>query len=402
MAASLERKLTSSLPRRPPEACKILVVDDEPNVIEVISFHLERDGYQIIAAGDGKRALEFVALKAPDLIITDVMMPEVDGIELCRRIKGDPTTHFIPIIIFTARGDRKLRLEGIGAGADDFLDKPVDPLELSTRVRALLYTKQLHDELESHRQDLEKRVEERTAELKTAYERLKELDQLKADFIGSVSHELRTPLHQARTSVALLGEDLSPEKRVTVLEAATGAMDTLIQMIEDILALGAPTAPQIEPVSVAELIEEAIKGLRALPKRRDAKIKVNLPENLPDVLVERHGLTRVLHHLIDNGIKFSEGKEVCVSARKTKEGIEISIQDWGIGISEDQQRHLFEPFYQGASGVTRRYSGLGLGLTFVGLILDAHGIELEIASQEGKGTAVSLTLPLTKSSAPKS
>lgn len=384
-----------TLPRRPPEAFKILIVDDEPKVIEVIAYHLEREGYQVISAVEGRQALTRVATDAPDLIITDVMMPDVDGIELCRRIKEDPKTHFIPVIMVTARGNRQTRLNGISVGADDFVDKPVDAIELSIRVRALLYTKQLHDEIEAHRGDLERRVEERTAELKEAYERLKELDQLKADFIGNASHELRTPLHQARSAVLLLREEgLSDREKGTALDLAEGALEALSQLVDDILALSTYGAPRPTPTSITELVEASVKVLRKLPKRRDAKIEVEISANLPLVSVDRRGLIRVLHHLVDNGIKFSDGKPVTILACVVEEGVQVSVRDKGIGISKEQQRKLSEPLYQVDTSVTRRYSGLGIGLTLGRLILGMHGIELDVDSTEGKGTTVSFVLPL--------
>ncbi len=397
MASSIETGSAISLPRRPPEACKILVVDDEPKVIEVIAYHLRHDGYQIVSAPDGKRALDCIASDPPDLVITDVMMPDVDGVELCRRVKGDIKTHFIPVIIVTARGDRRVKLKSLGAGADDFVDKPVDAIELSARVRALLYTKQLHDELEAYRQDLEKRVDERTAELKAAYERLKELDKLKANFIGSASHELRTPLHQARSAVFLLGEKgLSPRERRTALDAADGALEALAQLVDDILVLSVYDVPQIEVSSASELIDAAIRGLHSPTKRRRARIETNIPADLPLVSVDRRGMTRVLYHLTDNGVKFSGGKPVVVSAEVVDEGVRISIKDKGIGFSEEQRKQLSELLYQADTSVTRRYGGLGIGLTLSRLVLGAHGIEIRIEGKKGKGTIVSFILPFAK------
>jgi two-component system sensor histidine kinase/response regulator len=397
MASSTNASPAIALSRRPPEACKILIVDDEPKVIEVIAYHLEREGYEVLSAPDGKEALECVVADAPDLIITDVMMPNVDGIELCRRVKGNIETHFIPVIVVTARGSKQVKLDSLDAGADDFVDKPVDALELSTRVRALLYTKQLHDELGAYRRDLEKRVEERTSELKAAYERLKELDKLKTNFIGNVSHELRTPLHQIRTAISLLGEkELSSDEQATVFGAAEETLESLSQLVEDILVLNTYNEPQIEMASVAEIIDASIKRMQSLPKRHAAEIEANVPPGLPLVWVDRDGLARVLHHLIDNAIKFSDGKPVLVSAEAIEGGVRVSIKDKGIGISRDQQRRLSELLYQAETGITRRHSGLGIGLTLSRLVLGAHGIEIDIESQKGTGTTVSFDLPIAK------
>jgi len=370
----------------------VLVVDDEPRNVEVISHFLMREGFRVIAAEDGDAALLTVIEEAPDVILLDVMMPGLDGFEVCRRLKAHPATVFIPVVILTALRGASERVKGAAAGADEFLSKPFDEVELVTRVKSLLRVKRLHDQLQAHAVEMENRVAERTAELQNALDDLKELDRLKSEFISNVSHELRTPLLHVKGYVDLLAEGvlggLTP-RQTEGLGIAQEAIERLERVVEDIVDFSAVQQQRLilEPVSVADVCQNVIQTVAPLATRREVNVNLILPPDLPPVLADRLALTRALRHLLDNAIKFSPvGEAVQISAEKQKAFVRIAVHDRGEGIPLDKQEQIFDAFYQADGSTTRRAGGLGLGLALVKMLLEAHGVPVRIDSQAGIGS----------------
>jgi signal transduction histidine kinase len=377
------------VPLRPPEECSILVVDDEPSIVEIITFFLEKQGYQTLSATNGQEALELVRQEKPDVVVMDIMMPEVDGVEACRRIKGATPTHHLPVILVTSKGDTARRIVGKEAGADDFLDKPVNELELAVRVRALLRSKLLYEQVAASNRDLERRVAERTAELQTAYEQLQELDRFKSDVISNVSHELRTPLQHIKSSVSLLAMGNLPEEQAeSIKEMVDQAVNSMVRLVDDIINLGEGSALRLGAVVMLDVIAEAVNQNRTVHRIRAEDLIVEIDDDLPPVQSDARALTRVIYHLLDNALKFSdEGTRVLLTARQTPDNtVRITVKDSGIGIPDDEHERVFEPFYQVDSSSTRRYSGAGMGLALVKLILDGHGTVAYLESKEDHGS----------------
>jgi pilus assembly protein CpaF len=169
-----------------PEQVKVLVADDEPKYREALRGLLEAEGYQVVCASDGSQALEQVRSECPDLVLLDVHMPALEGFEVCRRIKANPATFFLPVVLVTGLSSRSDRVKGAEAGADDFITKPPDAQELLTRVRSLAKVKALHDALEASNQRLRRTVEERTRELEDATRELQELLTQRARFTADL------------------------------------------------------------------------------------------------------------------------------------------------------------------------------------------------------------------------
>jgi len=370
----------------------ILVVDDEPRNLEVISYFLSLEGFRVVTVEDGEAALSAVTTEAPDVILLDVMMPGVDGFEVCRRLKAHPSTVFIPVVILTALRGTSERVKGAEAGADEFLSKPFDEVELITRVKSLLRVKRLHDQLEAHTVELEHRVAERTAELQRALDDLKELDRLKSEFISNVSHELRTPLLHVKGYVDLLADGvlggLTP-RQTEGLGIAQEAIERLERVVEDIVDFNSVQQQRLtlEPISVADVCQNVIQTVAPLATRREVNLNLILPPDLPPVLADRMALTRALRHLLDNAIKFSpSGESVQVSAEKKKAFVRIAVRDHGEGIPPEKQEQIFEPFYQADGSATRKAGGLGLGLALVKMLMEAHGVPIRLDSQSGIGS----------------
>jgi signal transduction histidine kinase len=385
---------TFVLPSRPPDECKILIADDEERIVEAFSELLSLDGFQTIAASTGTAALKIVSEQNPDVVILDVLLPGLDGIEVCRVIKSDHATHFTPVILVTGLASRERRLDGLKAGADEFLDKPIDPLELTARVRSLLRTKQLSDANEAHRQQLEQRVAERTGELQAANQRLTELARAKSRALTIVAHELRTPLLQAKMAAELSRrEDLAPTERQDLYKQHDHSMRLLEQHLEDIRVFADPADLKVVPVSVGDLIQGAAEQTRRIMDATSLDISLNVPKGLDPVAVDVSGMTRALRHLIHNAVKFGEGAPVSVTAEDSPAGIRLTVADEGPGIPPELIPVLFQPLQQGDDSSTRRFGGLGLGLALVKTILDAHHIDIDLKTAPGKGTTFTIVLP---------
>jgi signal transduction histidine kinase len=385
----------AGLPIKPPSECTILVVDDDDRIVEIFAVMLRRDGYRVESAMDGFAGMKMLEELRPDIAILDVILPGLDGIEMCRRIKNNPETRFLPVILVTGMSARVRRLEGLAAGADDFLEKPPDPVELTVRVRSLLRTKQLYDEVEAHRRELEERVAERTQELREAYERLQALSRVKSNVLMIVSHELRTPLNQVKIALDLAHqEDLPEHQKAEVLREALDSLSLLEYRVADIEAFSDPTDVRLAPWSTRDLINSAVEQVRSLRRGHLDQIEIEIPKGLPPILVSPASVTRALAHLILNGVKFGEGKPIKICAEHKANGVQLDIRDRGHGINEELVPRLFEPLEQGDASTTRKHSGLGIGLALVKVILDAHHIDLSIDSQEDTGTTVSLLIPV--------
>lgn len=382
------------LPMRPAASCKVLVVDDDERIVDVLSAILARDGYQILSARQGRNALDIIAQEHPDVVVLDVILPDLDGIEVCRLIKQNPKTHFLPVILVTGWAARARQLDGLESGADDFLNKPIDPFELTARVRSLLRTKQLYDEVEAHRHELEQRVAERTQELSNAYERLQQLSRVKGNVLAIVSHEFRTPLLKIKSGLWLsLQEGIDPEQRAAAVKTAEESFSLLEYRIADIGVFSDPVDLKVAPVPVSNLVTGAIDQVRILRAGKGNSVQLDVPKSLPPVMVDIESMTRALAHIIDNALKFGDDKPIYVSASDASKGIELVIRDQGMGISDEVKAHLFVPLQQGDDSPTRRHGGMGIGLALVKMILDAHKIGISIESQVNQGTTVSLVLP---------
>jgi signal transduction histidine kinase len=398
-AAPLDSTLSAQLDGRP---ATILVVDDEPRNIEVVTHFLEADGFGVISAEDGEHALAVVAETQPDVILLDVMMPLLDGFEVCRRLKADPATVFIPVVILTGLKSTQDRITGAAAGADDFLTKPFDHVELVTRVKSLVRVKRLNDQMQNYNRELEIRVAERTAELQHALAQLQELDRLKSEFIANVSHELRTPLLHVKGYIGLiadgaLGTLSADQKRgIDVAQDAANQLERTVQDIVDFREMDERRL-NFERVSVAEVCGEAIQSVALLAAHREVTVTLHAAPDLPPVIADRVTLRRVLGHLLDNAIKFSPASgTVEVIAEKRPQAVRFAVRDYGEGIAPEKLEHIFDMFYQGDGSTTRRAGGMGLGLALVKVLLEAHWSEVRVQSETGRGSTFYFDLQLTE------
>ncbi len=264
---------------------------------------------------------------------------------------------------------------------------------------------QLRAALQAANRNLERRVQERTAELQAALERLSELSQLKANFVANISHELRTPLTHIIGYLELLVTEslgpLTPEQR-HALQVSQRAASRLENLIEDLIMFSLASRGELslkqEPVNIARLVNLAVKTATQKAEERGVSLHAVMDDNLPLVQADPEKIAWVVNQLIDNGIKFTpSGGRVVVSLRREGDHlVTLSVTDTGIGIPASRLDEIFEPFHQLDGSTTRRSGGTGLGLSLVRQIVEAHGSLLEVKSIEGRGSTFQFPLLAVK------
>jgi len=268
----------------------ILIVDDEEQNRVLLEALLSSQGYRVVTAADGAQGFAAVKADPPDLILLDVMMPGQDGFEVCRQLKADPATWFIPVVLVTALSEREDRIRGIEAGADDFLSKPIHRWELLTRTKSLLRIKGLRDDLQK------------------SYEQLKKLEELRDRLIHLLIHDLKGPLTSLLLGADLLisheGEHVVEEKHWELLRRMRQQMEYLTDMVQSLLDIARmeegklPLRP--EAVAVGELVGNAAAELKVSYASKGVSLHTRVPSGVPPVDGDRQLLKRVLLNLLKN------------------------------------------------------------------------------------------------------
>ena len=398
----------------------ILVVDDHPNNLKVVGTILGAE-YSISFANNGENALRLLEHNQPSLILLDIMMPGIDGFEVCRRIKENPRLKQIPVIFLTARSDTDTLVKGFQVGAVDFIAKPFNIQEITVRVSThlALYNSRLqiqdiceklqvsegalklaYSELADYKDHLEELVHQRTAELQTAKEKAEESSRLKTAFINNVSHEIRTPLNGILGFNQLLAqEELTDEERTEFLSGLNKSATRLIQTVTDFLDISQLVSGSMsqrpDQFELAALFYDLTEEFELRFRQKELVLKTEFPETLEPVIItaDRELFSKVFRHLIDNAEKFTQTGSVIVGFSVPGPVLEIWVKDTGIGISAENKDKIFEPYFQEDLSSTRGYEGSGLGLSIVDGLVTLMGGKVFVESQKGTGSTFIITLP---------
>lgn len=355
----------------------ILVVDDIPENVELLEAYLVPEKYNVVTAYNGIEALERVQESPPDIVLLDVMMPQMDGFEVCQTLKNDPKTQFVPVVMVTALKERDDKLKGIEAGADDFLTKPIDRVELLTRIRSLIRVKFLHDDLEK------------------SYVALQELQNTKERLTQMIIHDLKNPLTGVKANIEIVGmEDLGETREC--LDAAQRSCDLLFNMIQDLLDISKMEEGKLvltrETLDLKEIVSPVVREVSVPAQAEDKEVVVDMPDDLARINLDRDLVYRTLSNLMQNAVKHSgRGGTITVRASNTEDHMRIAVQDTGQGIPDDFKEKIFEKFGQVE---TRQRTGSGLGLTFCKMAVEAHEGRIWVESVEGEGSTFIFELPL--------
>ncbi|MBF2046220.1 hybrid sensor histidine kinase/response regulator [Leptolyngbya sp. NK1-12] len=367
---------------------RILAVDDSPDNLFLIQTILDDKGYEITLAENGQSALAQIEKNPPDLILLDVMMPGMDGYEVTRRVRANQARlGFIPILLITAHQQSSV-VEGLDAGADDFIRKPVDMDELLARVRSLLRLKHSIDEQQ-------------------------QMSRQREDFVSRLTHDLRTPLVAADRMLNLfLQEAFGPvtSEMTEAFEVMIRSNKNLLQMVNTLLEVyrhdaGSKTLT-FSPVDLREVVQEVVQELEPLVQAQNLSLQVEVPPVSETsalntvVLGDRLELRRVLTNLVGNAIKFTDTGSITirlfggtsdeVDGDQSPNWLRLEVEDTGSGIPPEDQAGLFERFRQG----DHKRAGSGLGLYLSRRIVEAHRGSIRVQSQVGQGSKFTIRLPM--------
>lgn len=352
----------------------VLVVDDEPQNLMLLQDLLEARGYRVLTTVDGEAGLDVAGKDNPDVILLDVMMPRLSGLDVCRHLKADPRTAIIPVLLVTALDAREDRLAGISAGANDFITKPIDSADLLLRVRNAVSAKRLHDQVALQLQ------------------RLQELEAARDTLTHMIVHDLRSPLTGLIGYLELVGHvagDIANQEILEYTGDARAIADRLTEMISQVLDVSRLEAGQM-PLSVVEtdlntLLPAAVGNLG--PPPNGLKVVYELPNEPLRVACDPAVISRVLANLVGNAFKFTcrEG-EVRIGLARRNGRVRLSVTDQGPGIAAEYRERIFEKFGQVPSSQSAGVRSSGLGLTFCKLAVEAHGGEIGVESAETGGS----------------
>jgi two-component system sensor histidine kinase/response regulator len=374
----------------------VMVVDDTAANLMLVNDLLQ-DRYTVKIASSGARALKIAhSDPAPDLILLDILMPEMDGYEVLRQLKASPTTCDIPVIFLTARSEVRDEQMGLDLGAVDYITKPISPPLLLARVKAQLLMKVARDAL------LRRNLED-TRRFEVAMAQQIELNALKSTFVSMTSHEFRTPLATILAAYELLhgyNERMSPAARAETLQTIASAVRRMVTMLDQVLTLGKADAKLLDfnpqPLNLAvfclELRDEALAGLALHPSGHSDLLTMHLELAQDTVLADEKLLRHILGNLLSNALKYSPGGQgVIFHIRCSTEAVVFDVQDQGIGIPADELPHLFGNFHR-ASNVGD-IPGTGLGLSIVKRAVESHGGSIGVQSKLGSGTLFTVRIP---------
>jgi len=354
-------------------SASLLIVDDDPDNFDVIDTLLSNQGYELHYADNGHKAIANLEMFKPDLLLLDVMMPGISGIDVCRQIRELPQWQSLPIIMVTAL-DSKLSLANcLAAGADDFITKPLSRLELQARIEAML-------------------------RLKYQYDALQALLKQRESMVHMIVHDLRNPLSGLILGLQILHRGKYPPATLPQrLERLMHSSQQIQNLVDDLLVMAKQEQGKIRldyhEVDLVALIKEVVNDYEAIANQKAISLETDIQAVNLVISLDCPIFHRILGNLLSNAIKFSpEQSKVIVSLEcPTASTVKVSIQDQGPGVKESLKAKIFEPYEIGT--IMPNVSQIGLGLAFCKMMVEAHGGAIAITDNTPTGAILALEIP---------
>jgi len=367
-------------PGTPQTMPNILVVDDTPANLRLLTGMLKDLGYKVRSVSNGKFALQTAKHNPPDLILLDVIMPEMNGYEVCERLKEDEQLADIPVIFISALNETMDKVKAFQVGGVDYVTKPFQLREVQARVTT---------HLELHRQ---------RHQIQESYEQLRRLEELRDNLVHMVVHDMRTPLTSIKGFLQMLdmveGETMSADGRefVTIAREAT---ENLIELTSSLLDVSKMEAGEMTldlgECNLIEIIQVVMRKVESLCENRQFTLEAAEPMT---VLGDAGLLARVIQNLLGNALKFTpDGGSISVGLEAGEGCVRVYVRDTGPGIPSESRERIFEKFGQVSPQQNRQQYSTGLGLTFCKLAVEAHGGSIGVDSEVGKGSTFWFTVP---------
>jgi len=361
----------------------ILVVEDDPLMAQGIADILSIEGYRVETVRNGRVALMKMRSQTPDLVLSDIMMPEMDGYDLCALVRATPEWRTLPFIFLTALGQKLDQRRGMELGADHHLAKPFEPDDLLLAVRTGL-----------------QRAADHRAETAAVITDLRTL------ILTTLNHEFRIPLTYITGYSQLLaaeGMEMDQDSYRLCVSSLCHGVDRLRRLVENVLILTQIDSGELNTLvelfpqhtdHLSDVVSAAIKSRQPEAEARQVRLETQITSELPPLAMSVDYVSQVIDHLLDNAIKFSkEGGRVILAVSQVDQDIELSVSDDGIGIRTDALAWVFDGFRQ-VDRPLQEQQGAGLGLAIVRGLAEVHGGRVTIKSAPGTGTTVTVQLPI--------
>jgi two-component system sensor histidine kinase/response regulator len=376
---SADAPISPAIWASPAGPARILVVDDQPANIQILGTLLGALGYEIMPASDGATALKRLALRLPDLILLDLLMPGMDGCEVCKKLKENSDWKDIPVIFLSAADDKELIVRALDAGGVDYITKPFNQAELISRVRTQLA-------------------------LKTARDQLKQLAEDKDELLGVLAYDLKNYLGGMNISAGLLRDQAARFQNERLIQLAENILHTSAQslaFVKEFLANAAADhgfALKPSPVNLNEVASAVVRQYEEAAHQKKIKIQTDLPAEAVVIQADASALDQVLNNLVSNALKFSPpGKNIFLSVRQANHHAECLVRDEGPGFTAEDKARMFRRYGRLSARPTGGEPSTGLGLSIVRKLALGMGGELLCESNPGQGAAFTLCLPTPQS-----